>query len=523
MGVDVRVLPQVPADADVVAVPVFADRLDALPENGFLAAAGFAGGVGEAVALPGVPGEPARILMGLGPSGPVEVDALRRAAATAARATRRYRRVALTVPQAQCPADAAVRAVTEACLLARYRFTRYKSATLKSTVETDGAVRLDLVTPAGDGAGCQRAVAAAQQVAAAVLLARELGNEPGGVLTAPAFAERAAALATEHGLVCEVWDEHRIAAERLGGLLGVNRGSAQPPRLVRLAYEPAGAGQPAGAYEPGGVDELGGAYAPGGPPVGTVALVGKGVTFDSGGLTLKPNQMMVDMKIDMAGAAAVLATLCALPGLGCPHRVVGWLPLTDNMPGGDATRLGDVLRTRCGVTVEVRNADAEGRLILADALALAAEEAPDRIVDIATLTDTVPMAVGRRYAGLAGNDPDWLAHVQAAAARAGELVWPLPLDGVPRSQLDSKIADLVNATGNRYGQSSLAALFLNEFVPESIPWAHLDIAGPAFTDDDDAEWSAGATGFGVRTLVELVTTSSLFVAHAGMRTTPPVR
>lgn len=502
MSLDVRVVPQVPADAEVVAVPAFADRLDGLPEHGFLAAAGFTGGIGEAVALPGAPGEPARILVGFGPSRSIEIDTMRRAAATAARAARRYARVAFTVPESACPPESAVRAVAEACLLARYRFTRYKSA-----AEPNGAARLDLIAPAGDGAGCEGAMAAARHVADAVLLARDLGNEPGGVLTAPAFADRAAALAAQRGLACEVWDERRIAAERLGGLLGVNRGSAQPPRLVRLVYEPRPAPEPADSAA----------------PVGTVALVGKGVTFDSGGLTLKPNQMMVDMKIDMAGAAAVLATLCALRDLGCPRRVVGWLPLTDNMSGGDATRLGDVLRTRNGVTVEVRNADAEGRLILADALALAGEEAPDRIVDIATLTDTVPMAVGRRYAGLAGNDPGWLDEVKAAAERAGELVWPLPLDGVPRAQLDSKVADLVNATGNRYGQSTVAALFLKEFVPAGIPWAHLDIAGPAFSDDDDGEWSAGATGFGVRTLIELVRTPCPSVGPGGMRPTQPVR
>jgi leucyl aminopeptidase len=205
----------------------------------------------------------------------------------------------------------------------------------------------------------------------------------------------------------------------------------------------------------------------------------------------------------MAGAAAVLGAMSALSELDCAVRVVGWLLLTDNMSGGDATRIGDVLRMRNGTTVEVINADAEGRLLLADGLALAAEDGPDAMVDVATLTDTVGMAVGRRVTGLAGNHAGWQAQVADAAAAAGEMVWPLPLDGVDRRRLDSKIADLVNAPQYRYGQSALAALFLREFVPAGLPWAHLDIAGPAVCEEEEGVWVAGATGVGVRTLIEL--------------------
>jgi leucyl aminopeptidase len=473
--VDLRLVADTPADTEVLGVPAWTDALDDTPDPGFLAASGFTGKVGEAVALPGGDG-PALLVVGMGPADAVDADALRRGAAATARATRRYRRVALSLPAAArtlSPADT-VRAVTEGFLLASYRFTRYKTGDRAEPAATE---RVDVVGPSGPDA--QAALDSGRRVAAAVTLARDLGNEPGGVLTPPAFAERAAAVAETAGLACEIWDEQRITAERLGGLLGVNRGSAQPPRLVTLGYEP---------------DQ----------PRGTVALVGKGVTFDSGGLTLKPNPMMLDMKIDMAGAGAVLGAMSTLRELGCPVRVVGWLPLTDNMAGGDATRLGDVLRTRNGKTVEVRNTDAEGRLILADGLALASEGRPDAIVDVATLTDTVPMAVGRRYAGLIGNHDGWVAQVRDAADRAGEAVWPLPLPDPLRSQLDSTVADLVNVTGNRYGQSVLAALFLREFVADGTPWAHLDIAGPAFCDSDDGDWVAGATGFGVRTLVELL-------------------
>jgi leucyl aminopeptidase len=475
--VDLRLVAETPPDADVLGVPAFTDALDDTPDPGFLAASGFTGKVGEAMALPGAGDGPALLVVGMGAADAVDAEALRRAAAAAARATRRYRRVALALPAAAAstltPTET-VRAVTEAFLLAQYRFIRYKTGHGAEPAATE---RVDVVAPAG--AEVRAALDAGRRVATAVSLARDLGNEPGGALTPPAFAERAAAVAEEAGLACEVWDTKRITAERLGGLLGVNRGSAQPPRLVILAYEP---------------DR----------PRGTVALVGKGVTFDSGGLTLKPNPMMLDMKIDMAGAAAVLGAMSTLPDLHCPVRVLGWLPLTDNMAGGDATRLGDVLRTRNGKTVEVRNTDAEGRLILADGLALASEARPDAIVDLATLTDAVPMTVGRRYAGLAGSHDGWVAQVREAAGRAGEAVWALPLAEVLRPQLESKVADLVNVTGNRYGQSVLAALFLREFVADGTPWAHLDIAGPAFCDEDDGEWVAGATGYGVRTLVELL-------------------
>jgi len=313
-----------------------------------------------------------------------------------------------------------------------------------------------------------------------VALTRDLVNEPGGSLTPAAFADRAVDVAKNSGLNCTVWDEQRIAEERLGGLLGVSRGSAQPPRLVRVDYEP----------------EM---------PSGSVALVGKGVTFDSGGLTIKPNPMMLDMKGDMAGAATVLGAMSALRGSDCSLRVTGWLPLTDNMPGPDATRIGDVLRIRNGKTVEVLNTDAEGRLILADALALAAEAAPDAIVDLATLTLTAPMALGRKFAALMANHDGLMEQLRAAAARAGEAVWPFPLPEDCRDQLDSRIADLANlAPGNKYGQTVLGGLFLREFVPGQIPWAHLDMLGPVFCDADDGDWVEGATGFGVRTLLEFL-------------------
>ena len=276
-----------------------------------------------------------------------------------------------------------------------------------------------------------------------------------------------------------MWDEKEIRKQKLGGLLGVNRGSEQAPRFLRLEYAP---------------DK----------PRGTVALVGKGITFDSGGLSLKPSDGMIGMKGDMGGAAAVLGAFRAIAALGAKVRVLGFLPITDNMTGGDATRVGDVLTIRNGKTVEVLNTDAEGRLILADGLSLATEEAPDAIVDLATLTGACMVALGDRIAGLMGNHEGWIDQVRAAADAVGEPVWPLPLPGYLRGKLDSELADLKNITDTRYGGALAAGVFLREFVGEGIPWAHLDIAGPADSSVVEGELVKGGTGFGVRTLVELL-------------------
>jgi leucyl aminopeptidase len=313
-----------------------------------------------------------------------------------------------------------------------------------------------------------------------VRIARDLVNQPGGMLTPVAFAARAEELADLRGFRVEVLDREDIEAEKLGGLLGVNRGSDEEPRFLKLSWQPAGKAR------------------------GTVALVGKGITFDSGGLSLKPTDGMVGMKGDMAGAAAVLATFSALDAVQPKVRVLGFLPLTDNMPGGDATRVGDVLRIRNGTTVEVLNTDAEGRLVLADALSLASEAEPDAIVDLATLTGACMVALGTKIAGVMGNHDGFVDQVRAAADAEGEPVWPLPLPDDMRKQLDSEVADLKNIGTNRYGGALVAGLFLERFVADGIPWAHLDIAGPADAGDDDSEARKGGTGFGVRTLLRLL-------------------
>jgi leucyl aminopeptidase len=304
-------------------------------------------------------------------------------------------------------------------------------------------------------------------------------------MTPTRFAEAA----VEHaggrpGVTVEVWDEQRISDERLGGLLGVARGSAEPPRLLKIAYEPA---------DPIAVDGR----------VPHVVLVGKGITFDSGGLSLKSAEGMVTMKTDMSGAAAVLATVSACGALGVRVRVTAIAPTTENMPGGRATKPGDVLTIRNGRTIEVLNTDAEGRLVLADGLSLASEMEPDAIIDLATLTGACVVALGTSIAGVFGTDDAFIGRVRAASERAGEGTWPLPLPDEYRSHIDSDIADMKNIGKAGQAGAIAAALLLARFV-DRVPWVHLDIAGPARSDEDTGILAKGGTGFGVRTLLELL-------------------
>jgi leucyl aminopeptidase len=360
----------------------------------------------------------------------------------------------------------------EGLVLGGYQYSAFKSDPIPSSLER-------VVVVGGGGQRTQAALDRGAAVAEAVCWVRDLVNEPGGSLTPTKLAQEAAKTGQRAGFEVTVWTEKEIKAEKLGGLLGVNRGSTQNPRLLHLRYEPE-------------------------KPRGTVALVGKGITFDSGGLSLKPADAMVGMKGDMGGAGAVLGAFRAIAAVGAKVRVLGFIPITDNMTGGDATRVGDVLTMRNGKTVEVLNTDAEGRLILADALSLATEAAPDAIVDLATLTGACMVALGERTAGLMGNHRGWLDQVRAAADAAGEPAWPLPLPEHLRTKLDSDIADLTNVTSNRYGGALSAGIFLREFVGEGIPWTHVDIAGPADAKEVDGEIVKGGTGYGVRTLVELL-------------------
>jgi leucyl aminopeptidase len=475
----VKVSRTVPSGATAVAVCATSDHLARVPgiRKAALDRAGFRGAAGTSAVFDD--GGRATVVVGLGPSDQVGTDQLRRAGAAFATAASRHRRAAFEYPAGLTvgPGDGA-RAVAEGLMLGAYRYTEFKSSELPAGLDT-----VTLVVE-GEAAALREARAGVERaavIADAVCFARDLVNAPGGTLTARVFAERAADRAAAAGLGVEVLDEDAIAEAGLGGLLAVNQGSAEPPRLVKLTYEPADAG---------GAD--------------TVALVGKGITFDTGGLSLKPADAMVGMKGDMGGAAAVIAATCALPALGVPARVVTFAPMTDNAVNGRAQRPGDVFTARNGTTVEVLNTDAEGRLILADALALASEEEPAAIVDLATLTGACMVALGDRIAGLMANDDAFRDRVAAAAARAGERVWPLPLPDDYRPRLDSTVADLKNISDGRYGGTLTAGLFLREFVADGIPWAHLDIAGPAFLAEPDGEQPKGGTGFGVRTLIALL-------------------
>lgn len=474
MPLSVELARTIPDDVEARAVGVTTGHLEREGvDAAFLSSQAFEGKKGEVRTLPGADGKPV-FVVGLGPADEVDAAVLRSAAGSLSRAAKRPVSLAVDLTTAigdRVDPAQATQAIVEGIVLGSYQYTAFKSSSTPHALE-----RVVVVGPTGKRP--QIAADRALVITEAVCFARDLVNEPGGSLTPVELAKRAVAAGAESGFEVEVWDEKIIKAERLGGLLGVNRGSIQKPRFLKLTFEPEKAR-------------------------GTVALVGKGITFDSGGLSIKTTDGMVGMKGDMGGGAAVLGAFRALAQLGSRVRLIGFIPLTDNMTGGDATRVGDVLTIRNGKTVEVLNTDAEGRLVLADALSLATEAAPDAIVDLATLTGACMVALGDRTAGLMGNHRGWLDQVRDAADAVGEPVWPLPLPGHLRGKLDSDVADIKNVSSGRYGGALTAGIFLKEFVGADIPWAHVDIAGPSDASEVDGEIVKGGTGFGIRTLVEL--------------------
>ncbi|WP_127127365.1 M17 family metallopeptidase [Georgenia sp. SYP-B2076] len=438
-----------------------------------LARAGFEAKVGSALALPRAPG-PLLVAVGAGPLAEQGEASLRDVAAALGRATTRAARVGLRVPAlGGVDARDAARALTEGVVLARYRY----SALRKEPQETPLA-EVQLLLDGADAAEASAGAAAGLVTSRAAAIARDLANTPPAHLTAADLADVAAELGRAHGFGVEVFGRDELVEMGCGGLLGVNRGSAEEPRLVKLTYAPQG-----------GADAH-------------LVLVGKGIMYDSGGISLKPSDPMhLLMKMDMGGAAAILGAFTALGDAGVASRVTGFLACTDNVPSGSAYVLGDVLRTRAGKTIEVKNTDAEGRLVMSDALVLATEESPSAVVTIATLTGAALAALGTAMAATLGNDQGVVEQVRAAAARTDEPVWQLPLERKYRKQLDSDIADIANLGGPHAGAIT-AALFLDEFVG-GVPWAHLDICGPMQVDADDAWRSKGATGYGARLLLEL--------------------
>jgi leucyl aminopeptidase len=359
----------------------------------------------------------------------------------------------------------------------------FDSGTYKSS-DRPGASpdRYDIVDPTAAADALAAAVERGRIVGHAANFARALANEPGNVLTPGEFANRVRSNATAAGLSVEVLEPGRLHALGMRLLLGVAQGSAEPARLIVIRHDP-----------------------PGAPDTPVLGFVGKGVTFDSGGISIKPADGMDRMKDDMAGGAAVAAALGALARLRCPYRVLGVIPTVENMPGGRAMRPGDVIVGASGTSVEIINTDAEGRLILADALWYAGKQGATHLVDVATLTGACLVALGRTVSGLFGRPDDWVDTVRAAAIRAGDRVWPLPIYEEAREQLRSEIADLVNSAG-RPGGASTAAAFLQEFAGNR-PWAHLDIAGTAWSEIKRAYQPKGATGAAVRLLTELAMTA----------------
>lgn len=454
--------------SDAIGLQDLASRLESI---------GVTGAVDELRRIPGGVGATESIaLIGLG-SGTVTTDDLRYAAGSAARQLRGVASLVLALPVADAEQTAAV---LEGAAVGAYAFTTYRSDSPDSSKLP--AESITVVGP-GDSSLAERATI----VGEAVHTVRDLVNTPASDLYPETFAQRAEGLATDLDVSVTVLADEELRAGGFGGILGVGQGSARGPRLVVLRYEPEGASA-------------------------HLALVGKGITFDTGGLSLKPAASMIGMKYDMTGAATVLAVVLAAARLKLPIRLTGWLCLAENMPSGTATRPGDVITIRGGTTVEVLNTDAEGRLVMADGLVAASEEQPDAIVDVATLTGAALVALGNRTVGAMG-DADLVAETVAAAARAGETFWPMPIPSELRPMLASDIADIANIKpGNTAAGMLIAAAFLRDFVgsvgegadKRTIPWVHLDIAGPA--NNGAAGWGytgKGPTGVAVRALLQL--------------------
>jgi leucyl aminopeptidase len=473
VGVDVVALPVQPGDEGVLVLgPGAADLSDRLGLDllGVLEVAGATGAVGEVHSVPVPLGSPddadLRQVLLVGVGAGREQD-FRRAGAALARATRDRAAVATTIPALD--PEAALEPFVVGLVLGSFAFTMSTRAPEHVPVARVVLCELDDAD--------RPAVARAVALGGASWRARALASVPSNLKNPPWLADQAVELAGEAGLAVTVWDEQRLAAEGFGGILGVGQASVTPPRLVRLDYTPRRTSR----------------------RTPTVVLVGKGITFDSGGLSIKPGESMASMKRDMTGGAVVMATMAALADVGCPVRVVGLVAAAENAVSGSAMRPGDVLTHFGGRTSEVTNTDAEGRLVMADAIAYAvAELDPAVVVDVATLTGAVKVALGQQVGGLFANDDALAAALLDAATRAGEPLWRLPLADVYEDKIASKVADADNAGG---GPGSItAALFLQHFAG-SVPWAHLDIASVGDSPADAFDYTKGPTGFGARALL----------------------
>ena len=443
-----------------------------------LEANGFEGKPGQVLAVPN--GDGVAVAIGVGEPGAIDAAGLRSAAAAFARAASKHAQLATNLADVEgVEAKVAAQAVTEGVLLASYRYTGLKNDAKNASC----LVALTLVAGPKTEKEVDKGAQRGQTIASAAAFARELANTPPTHLNATDIAAKAVEIGAEAGLQVEVFNKNQLEQMGCGGIIGVNRGSTEPPRMVKLTWSPKS-------------------------PTGHLALVGKGIMYDSGGISLKPSDNFhQNMKMDMSGAAAVLATMSVLKELKVKTKVTAWLMCTDNMPSGSALKLGDVLTMRNGKTVEIHNTDAEGRLVLADGLSLAVEEAPDAIVDIATLTGAALVALGESIAPVLGTSQALVDQLIERSAATDEPLWQLPLDSKRyRKLLDSVVADMKNI-GGPYGGSITASIFLSEFVGD-IPWAHIDMAGPMMVGADDGIYAKGATGFGTRLLIDLASNFS---------------
>lgn len=421
------------------------------------------------------------LIVGLGKEEKFDLDKVRQAAGTAAKRLRDLgvKSFATIVHglSGEVSVETAAQAVVEGSVLALYQFREHKHLEPEEEAKEVEEITL-LEADKARVPQVEEGARVGQIVAEAACLARDLGNQPGNVATPTMLAETAQKLAREHGLRCQVLDRAQIEELGMGAFLSVARGSQEPPKFIVLEHN---------------ADR---------EDLQTIVLAGKGITFDSGGISIKPGKKMGEMKFDMSGGAAVLGALQAVARLDLPLHVVGLVPATENLPSGTATKPGDIVRALSGKTIEVISTDAEGRMILADALAYAQRYQPAAVIDLATLTGACVVALGRHATGLIGNNPDLVARLKEAGQASGERVWELPLWEEYHEQIKSDVADMKNVGGRPAGAITAAAL-LSKFA-EGYPWAHLDIAGTAWTDEDKPYIPKGGTGVGVRLLVELL-------------------
>ena len=476
--------------ADAVILPVFkgptpgpgvaevaealgGDLVAVLKENGFT------GKIGDSLTLPTLGRMKARTLLfvGLGEQDGDGTRAIRRAALRIGSRAARFGTVASTLPQVAEERASAAQAFAEGLVLGGYRFDRYKQRPVDEDAQEPPKLRRAIALTGGDGRGVKDAMRRGQVYADAANWARDLVNTPALDATPEFLAGEAKRMAAAAGLRCRIWTKPQLEKGGFGGILGVGSGSVNEPRLIELEYRGGGSARPIG-------------------------VTGKGVTFDSGGLSIKTSDQMEWMKDDMGGAAATMAAMRAIGTLKPKVNVIAAVPVAENMPGGSAIRPGDVLRHYGGKTSEVLNTDAEGRLILADALAYLATKNPSVVIDSATLTGAAMVALGADLWAVMGNDRTLVGDLLAAGEQEGEPGWELPLWTEYRRHIESTIADVKNI-GNRWGGAITAALFLREFVGD-IPWAHLDVAGTAFVTGGGEDWPKGATGSPARTLIRYI-------------------